>query len=390
MKKTLIPLLVVGMLALSSLACSAILGEDPTPEPPPTNTPLPEPTAVPEPTAAPEPTAVPEPTAAPEPTAEPTADTASGPCFTANNAQATAVADVIERFGILLESSTDTPTTEEANALIAEMTALRSETEAIEVVDCLGDYKAYSIGFMQSVIDGYAALNGDDLDAAQAALVNIDSSIAQMEGEVNRLMVEAGEEPIPTTEPIAGSIPEDTTSTAGNGDFMLVTDNSEAIQVAVPSTWTDIDGAAWVLDEDIVGASIYAAPNLDDWANSFDTPGLIFNVSDDLARQGGYVQLLDATRTYEFLGACDYDSRGNYPEDLIIDDQPIVDEIYRGKFDLYFNCGGTESAYVVLAAVSNTDQFANLLLVEVQLTSVDDLPALRTIMESFDIIGTLP
>ncbi len=389
MKKTLIPLLVVGMFALSSLACSSILGEDPTPVPPPTNTPLPEPTAEPEPTVAEptaEPTAPATPTAAAEPTAAP--ETASGPCFTENDAQATAVANVIERFGTLLESSSDTPTTEEANSLIAEMTALRSETEAIEVADCLGDYKGYSIGFMQSVIDGYAALNGDDADAAQAALENIDTSIAKMEGEVNRLMAEAGEAPIPTTEPIANSATDNTT--AANGDYVLVTDNADAIQVAVPSSWNDVDGAPWVLDEETVGASIYAAPDLDAWANSFDTPGLIFNVSDDLAKQGGYVQLLDATRGYEFLTACDYDSRGNYPEELIIDDEPIEDNVYRGKFDLYFNCGGTESAYVVVAAVSNTDQFSNLLLVEVQLTSTDDLPALRTIMESFDIIGDLP
>ncbi len=380
MKKTLIPLLVVCLLALSGLACSALAGEDPTPTPPPTNTPLPDPTATPEP----EPTAVPTevPTEVPAPTEEPTevAEDA-GPCFVAEDADAFTLADNLEQLGFLMEASPEDPSQDQINTLISDMTAIRDETESLPVAPCLANYQKYTVDFMQTSIDFVVALGSGDESAMDAAIANFDASNSLLEGEVNRLLEEAGEEPIDFTEGATD---------AGGDETILVTDDTEAIQVAVPSSWSDVDGSPWVLDGDTVGASIYASPDLEDWSLGFDTPGLVFNVSDDLAKQGGYVQLLDATRTYEFLADCTYDSRGEYPDELIVEDNPIDDPIYRGKFDLYFNCGGTDAAYVVLAAVSNSDQFSNLLLVEVQLTSADDLPALRNILESFDIIGTLP
>lgn len=161
--------------------------------------------------------------------------------------------------------------------------------------------------------------------------------------------------------------------------YIAVTDDFEAITVEVPDSWSDIDGRAWLDGGDVIGASIYAAPDLDGFLNTWGTPGVIFNASDDLAKLGGYVQLLDIISA-DYRGACELDGRYDYD-----------DGFYRGKFDYFVKCGGSGGAdYMVLTAVPIDDAGSSLILVEIQILSSADLDAADRILATFDIIGALP
>lgn len=175
---------------------------------------------------------------------------------------------------------------------------------------------------------------------------------------------------------LSGDVPD---TGANYSDYTQISDDYEAIVVEVPSGWTDIDGRAWSDEGEVIGASIYAAPDLDGFLGTWATPGMIFNVSDDLARLGGYVQLLDIYRE-QFIGACELDARYDYD-----------DGYYRGKFDYFVNCGGSGGAdFLVLTAVPIDTSVNLLILVEVQILSEADVAAADQILATFDVVGVLP
>lgn len=176
-----------------------------------------------------------------------------------------------------------------------------------------------------------------------------------------------------------GDAPADSGSSGAYASYVAVTDDYGAIQIEVPDAWGEVDGSPWVDAGDIIGASIYASPNLNDFSNSWSVPGVIFNVSDDLARLGGYVQLLDVYRV-EFLKSCKLDNRYDYE-----------DSAFRGKYDVFKNCGGPGGpTELVLTAVPNDNSNAYLILVAVTVTTDADLEALDRILATFDVVGTLP
>jgi serine protease Do len=169
------------------------------------------------------------------------------------------------------------------------------------------------------------------------------------------------------------------TSGASYSGYTTVTDDYGAIQMDIPNEWSDVDGSAWVDSGDVIGSSIWASADLNTFVNSWDQPGVIFDVSNDLAKLGGYVQLLDYERQ-SYVDACELDNRYDYD-----------DGYYRGKYDLFKNCGGAGGPwYLILSAVPSDNSQAFLMLVEVQIQSDRDLEALDHILNTFDVVGTLP
>lgn len=169
----------------------------------------------------------------------------------------------------------------------------------------------------------------------------------------------------------------------GSGDvydsFVLVTDDYKAIQVEIPEAWAEVDGSPWMDGEDVIGASIWAAPDLQAFADTWDVPGVMFDVSDDLARLGGYVQLLDYYRE-DYMEACKFDQRYDYE-----------DSAFRGKYDLYNNCGGPGGpTQILLTAVPKDSSNAYLIRVGVTIISDADWEAVDHILATFDVIDTLP
>ena len=161
--------------------------------------------------------------------------------------------------------------------------------------------------------------------------------------------------------------------------YEWVTDDFGSITVELPAAWADVDGSPWVDDGEVIGAGISAAASLDDFFSYWDEPGIFFGASDDLAKLGGYVQLLDILRP-DFIQDCDLDGRYEY-EDIL----------YRGRYDLFTNCGGSEgSLFMVLTAVPVDDPTEFLILLEVQIVNDSDLEAVDRILDSFEVVATLP
>ena len=100
--------------------------------------------------------------------------------------------------------------------------------------------------------------------------------------------------------------------------------------------------------------------------------------TEDKEKLGGHIQVLDWTRSYDFLSECELDSRYDYD-----------DGFYRGAYDYYEDCSGTAD-YMVLAAVPKQGSDDILILLEVQIVSDADFDAAERILQTFDIVGSLP
>jgi len=168
---------------------------------------------------------------------------------------------------------------------------------------------------------------------------------------------------------------EDTGAYSG---YMSVIDDYGAIQMDIPVEWADIYAGFWEDGGDTIGSAISAAADLDSYINTWSESGVFFGASDDLAKLGGYVNLLDIRRD-GLIDDCKYDDRYDYE-----------DVVYRGKYDLFENCGDSGNVYIVLTAVPKEDPQAFLVLVEMQIAKDSDFDALDQILATFDVVGALP
>jgi serine protease Do len=169
----------------------------------------------------------------------------------------------------------------------------------------------------------------------------------------------------------------DTTSSGSYSEYMLVQDDAGAIQVSVPSSWSDVDGSNWLDGGDVIGSAVRAAANVDSFLNAYDEPGVFFGATDDIAQLGGYIQLLDLYRD-SFSQDCNLEGRYDYE-----------DSAFKGSYDLYTSCAGTGDTLVVLSA-KPLNSTSLLITVIVQMMTDADAAALDEILRTFDVVGSLP
>lgn len=176
-----------------------------------------------------------------------------------------------------------------------------------------------------------------------------------LEGEING-------EPLAVSFSFAQELDSEDT---GGGDtyaeYMPVTDDSEAIEVYVPTEWSDVDGAP---NPDF-GPSIYAAPDLESFLETWDTPGLILEVSADYGA-GDIDTVLDGFQAT----ACTGTGR-----------QPYEDPLYTGTYEVWEQCGGTGTEVVTLAVTPEDGSFVIRLLM--QIVEDRDLDALDQVLDTF-------
>jgi serine protease Do len=161
-------------------------------------------------------------------------------------------------------------------------------------------------------------------------------------------------------------------------DYVAVQDDYGAIQMEVPTGWSDVDGRPETWDSGAEFASVYAAPSLDDFQNSWGTPGVMFRATADKEKVGGHLQMLDASRSSALVQDCALDQRYDYN-----------DGVFRGAFDYYNRCGGSTD-YMILSAVPIQGNTNVLIFVEIQIVNQADLDAADRILATFDIVGNLP
>lgn len=150
-------------------------------------------------------------------------------------------------------------------------------------------------------------------------------------------------------------------------EYELIFDDSGTLSVEVPTAWADRNGSPWSRDGETVGWAVSAAPNRDDFLNTWTTPGVFFAASTELAANFNEVTLLD---TFDFSGGCDYEGRFDYS-----------DPLYTGVYDLYSDCGGEGVVEIVLTAVPENRNF--VILVVIQVVTDADLDALDNILNTF-------
>jgi serine protease Do len=199
-----------------------------------------------------------------------------------------------------------------------------------------------------------------------------------LEGEIAGNALESTTVLIPDEE-----VPEDGGEEPPTYEYGSVEDDSGVMTMEVPTEWSDIDGGAWTIDGQEVGAAIRSAPSLDDFFASYDTPGVFFGASASLAQEFDADGLLDLSTTLEppfadFTTACTYEGRDDYE-----------DPAYTGRFDFYTECGsGGETAIAVVAA--SPDDGSSIILVMIQAVSDADADAVDHILDTFFVVGALP
>lgn len=167
------------------------------------------------------------------------------------------------------------------------------------------------------------------------------------------------------------------TGTGSYDDYMLVQDDYGAIQISLPTAWGEVDGSPWMDGDDVIGAAITAAASLDNFYAYYDEPGVFFGATDDIAQLGGYIQLLDVYRE-TYRENCKLEGRYDYE-----------DSAYKGAYDLYTNCAGTQNTMVVLSAKPHSST-SMLIIVLVQMMTDADVAVFEEILRTFDVVGSLP
>jgi serine protease Do len=191
-----------------------------------------------------------------------------------------------------------------------------------------------------------------------------------LRGEIN------GDKPLSVVfspaEDLADDVTEDQTAgPASYSGYVTITDSTNSLTVDVPAEWDDLDTEPFDLDGEQI-PYIAAAPDLDDFFNTYDTSGMEFAV---FSPQEDLKATVDIFAPEEGdcsdLGYFDYS-----------------DAFYTGVYHAWESCAESGAVYIVLAAVpigvTPEESFTAVLLV--QLTVDADFEALDTLFATFDVL----
>jgi len=153
-------------------------------------------------------------------------------------------------------------------------------------------------------------------------------------------------------------------------DYMTITDDTGAIEMAVPTTWSDVDGSVWVNDEgEARGARLIASPPGDG-----EKPYVYFSGM-PLGESLNLDELLDNADYSDTCG--EYHGRSDYK-----------DELYAGRYDYYSQCGDADGVVFVVLATPPDEAYLAFLII--QALTKADLEAADRIFDTFQVVGTLP
>ncbi len=169
-----------------------------------------------------------------------------------------------------------------------------------------------------------------------------------------------------------------TTENSGSGgsgeyaSYMSVMDDTGTIVASVPSEWSDINGEPYYDDNGYFYYDVTASRNLDDFWNSWTTPGVRVTASWDLAMTETTTSMLNALQD-NYTGGCTYYGRESYQ-----------DPVFTGEYDIYINCGGS-STVVVLAAYPDDGSY--IIIVQFLAVADRDFTALDEVLNTFNVLA---
>lgn len=207
----------------------------------------------------------------------------------------------------------------------------------------------------------------NDTDTLNLTVLRFDTQEV-LEGQLNGRVLEPSFSFAQSLESeTANNTPADSGETdAGYSGYTQINDNDGVLTVEVPNEWRDIDGSAWTVDNDVIGWSVTAATNLDNFYSTWTTPGMFFGASTQLADYS-QDELLDF---FDYSDSCTNGGRDVYE-----------DALYSGSYDLWQECGGTDTVYIVVSAKPESGAYS--IVVSIQVVTDADLAALDQILNTF-------
>ncbi len=160
----------------------------------------------------------------------------------------------------------------------------------------------------------------------------------------------------------------DVTATGGDGaplpsySYTTVSDASGLITVSVPAGWA-VDGS----ENPNFGPSVWASPDLQGFVDTWNVPGIVVESAPN--RPASDIPILLEERS-TFGNSCDDLGQEDYDDGL-----------YVGVLQIYGNCGGTDTFYVILAAAPIDADY--LVRVEIQAVDTRDLEAGDEALDTF-------
>lgn len=167
----------------------------------------------------------------------------------------------------------------------------------------------------------------------------------------------------------AGVSSRDIDTTATDVSYGLISDDSGAITVEVPESWSDVTSGEWLLDEEPIGVQLSAATDLAEYDSSWEVPGMFVGLTDQFSDS----DLEDILDGFDYTESCDDSERFDY------EDQQFV-----GHYDIWSGCGGIDSIYVVMA-VEPTVNPDLLVLVTVQIPDDSHVDAFEHLLSTLTV-----
>lgn len=153
------------------------------------------------------------------------------------------------------------------------------------------------------------------------------------------------------------------------GQYQEISSDDGLLTVRVPNEWSDISSGDWNLDDEAIGTSLSAATDLQEYNDTWNTPGMFFGVTSEFA--GTSVE--DFLDNWDYSDDCTYDDRIEYD-----------DSVFIGAYDIWTDCGDEANLFIVLAANPKEDD-GTLVLINVAIPADNSTEAFEQILASFVI-----
>ncbi|MCO5208317.1 MAG: trypsin-like peptidase domain-containing protein [Caldilinea sp.] len=168
---------------------------------------------------------------------------------------------------------------------------------------------------------------------------------------------------------------EGTTPSETGPVYTSVTDDSATISVRVPESWSDVVSEDWDLGDGPIGVSLSVAPDVQDFNDRWDTPGVFIGVSEDVAAAFTPDEVLDV---FEFSDDCTYDSRYDYETDTL-----------EGGYDMWLDCGSVEGSNFVVLAANPVGESSPIILLYTLLPTEEDRSVFGELVSTLGIAGAV-
>jgi serine protease Do len=187
-----------------------------------------------------------------------------------------------------------------------------------------------------------------------------------LKGEIN------GDEPLALAfsfaEEVGDEVGDDSDAAAASYEYETIVDDTNAIQVSLPTAWTSRDTAPATLDDGTTVPYIAASTDVNSFINGFTAPGLLF------AKLPATSDLDASLAEYGFAGSCTDGGITDYS-----------DPVFTGKYQVWQDCGGTTNDVVTLVAVPADNSY--LAVIQAQIVTDADLAALDQAFNTFNSVS---